>query len=358
MGIENRDYYREDSRQIYQPAGLADMPTACKRLLIATVVMFLVQIFFTRPATMPASSDVPAVDINIDINGDGVDEEMPAEYFEEMSPYRPRVSIAQEWLALDRNQVQRGQIWRVVTYAFCHNRFEVWHLIVNLLFLYWFGTRLEQMYGTREFTLFYFASAIVAGIAFLILDYQTGMGATTIGASGAVWGLVALYVIHHPYERINIYGLFPIEIRWLAVLYLVFDLHPILLAAGGDIWMQGGIARATHLGGAAFGFAYYYRSWRLAPLWNRITGSKHIARALPKKTPLTVNVDSRETGKRTDDRTDDRNAPTNPKIDPSTKRLEAELDDVLDKIQSQGRESLTDEEVQVLEQASSRLRNR
>ena len=340
------------------------MPVVCKRLLIATVVVFLCQLFFTRPAEHSdfEHSDFEHSDILQQLEGMGTQiDELPPEMFEqytiepdqfamEMVPWSPRISIVEQWCRLDPEELKRGQLWRLVTYAFCHDRYGVWHLLINMLFLYWFGTRLEQMYGSKEFCLFYFASAVVAGAAFLALDYYTGSPARAIGASGAVWGLVALYVVHHPYERINIYGLFPIEIRWLALFYLVFDLHPVLLALSGDGFVAGGgVAHAAHVGGAAFGFVYFYRSWRLSRLWDRLTqrtsGGKWQSRTVrrPQRNIIPIS--------RVDDGQDQR-------IDPSRKRLEADLDQVLEKIQTDGRQSLSDDEIAILEQASKHFRDR
>lgn len=347
MGIEHRDYYRNSSRHTHRPSGFSEMPVVCKRLLIGTVAIFLLQIFITRPAGVSDLGDQMQL-YGADV--EEVAEEMPEAYTQDMMRMMPRVSIIEDWFKLDPDRVAQGQIWRVVTYAFCHDRHGVWHLIINMLFLYWFGTRLEQMYGSTEFCLFYFASAIMAGIAFLALDYYTGSPASAIGASGAVWGLVALYVIHHPYERINIYGTFPVEIRWLALLYLVCDLHPVLLMINGEGMVYGsGVAHAAHLGGAAFGFLYFNRSWRLTPLLNRVTGKSQsgtwqtrTVQRSPREVIPIPRPDFESKGR----------------IDPNRKRLEAELDDVLEKIQREGRESLTDDEVRVLEEASRSLRDR
>lgn len=349
MGIEHRDYYRNSSRDTYRPSGFSDMPVVCKRLLIGTVVVFFMQIFITRPPTVDDLGD------HMQLYGADIEEvasEMPEGYQEEMLRSMPRTSVIQGWFELDPQKVKRGQVWRLITYAFCHDRHGVWHLLINMLFLYWFGTRLEQMYGSTEFCLFYFASAFAAGIAFLALDFYTGRTASAIGASGAVWGLVALYVIHHPYERINIYGIFPIEIRWLALLYLIFDLHPVLLALSGERNFGGGVAHAAHLGGAAFGFLYFNRSWRLSPIYNRLTG----ARGGGKWKTRTVNRPARDVIPMPGP---DFEVPRTPQpIDPEKKRMEAQLDEVLDKIQREGRESLTDDELQVLEDASRQLRER
>ncbi|MCA9136934.1 MAG: rhomboid family intramembrane serine protease [Planctomycetales bacterium] len=356
MGIEHRDYYRNSSRSTHRPSGFADMPVVCKRLLIGTVVVFLLQIFVTRPAEVRDIGDQMQL-IGADI--EDVAQEMPEEYMrEQMRMMMPRVSVIQDWFELDPEKIKHGQIWRLLTYAFCHDRYGIWHLLVNMLFLYWFGTRLEQMYGSTEFLLFYCASAIVAGIAYLALNYYTGSSASVIGASGAVWGLVALYVIHYPYERIFIYGVFPVEIRWMALLYLVFDLHPVLLAINGEGMIAGGgVAHAAHLGGAAFGFLYFYRSWRLKPIADRLTGkSKNV-----KWQTRTVHRPPRDIVPmpRPDfpAKNHAKNHASNP-ADPKRKRLEAQLDQVLEKIQSEGRESLTDDEVQILEEASRQLRER
>ncbi len=347
MGIEQRDYIRNSSRQTHSPSGFADMPVVCKRILIGTVAVFLLQIFITRPVQVNDLGDqMQLFDADIEV----VAEEMPEEVRRQILAQMPRVSVVEDWLELDLARIKQGQIWRLVTYAFCHDRHGVWHLIINMLFLYWFGTRLEIMYGSTEFCLFYFASAIAAGIAFLALDLYSGNLFSVIGASGAVWGLVALYVIHHPYERLNVYGVFPIEIRWLALLYLVFDLHPVLLSLSGDRQGFGGsVAHAAHLGGAAFGFLYFNRSWRLSPIAGRITGKSRAAKWQTK----TVDREPRDILPlpRPDFQ------PPKP-IDHHKKKLEAQLDEVLDKIQRDGRDSLSDEELTILEEASRQLRDK
>src|SRR5204863_317405 len=78
-------------------------------------------------------------------------------------------------------------------------------------------------------------------------------------------------------ETICIFWFFPIEIRWLMLFYLIYDLHPVLLALSGDRFSTG-IAHAAHLGGLAFGFAYAKFDWRLEPILNRFT-----ARLVPRR---------------------------------------------------------------------------
>lgn len=345
MGIEHRDYYRNSSRGVHRPSNFADMPIVCKRLLIALVVVFLAQIFFLRAPTI---QDLSALPENLDQQ---VDPEFPEMTTEQMQ----RVSVVQEWCKLDPVKIAHAQVWRLVTYAFLHDRYSIWHLLFNALFLYWFGTRLEQIYGSTEFALFYFASAIVAGIAFLGLDYYTGSTASATGANGAVWGLLALYVILHPYERVNICGIVPVEIRWLALIYLVLDLHPVLLALSGEPGLfDRGVAHSAHLGGAAFGFLYYQRSWRLTPIYNRVISTFRGSQApTDRRTGRSGAASGRGTipFPRPDFDTDARQRPRD-------KRLEADLDAVLEKIQTEGRDSLTSKEVDTLARASEQYRNR
>ena len=94
--------------------------------------------------------------------------------------------------------VYQGQVWRLLTHAFCHDRYGVFHILFNMLFLYWFGCTLESMYGSREFLLFYLAAAVFAGLAFVGLDLYTGSRIPGIGASGAVMAVTMLYAMHFP----------------------------------------------------------------------------------------------------------------------------------------------------------------
>ncbi|TWU01162.1 Rhomboid protease GluP [Stieleria varia] len=334
------------------------MPIVCKRLLIANVVVFVLQIMITRPLGPPDFAQRLE-------NLPQILESMPTESMtqEQIEQYEmmqsaaidlipPRVSVVQEWCELDPTKVAHGQVWRLITSAFCHDRYMIWHLLINMIFLYWFGTRLEQMYGSREFALFYFTAAVCASVAFLALNWYTGDMTPAIGASGAVWGLIALYAIHHPYETVRVYLLFPIQIRWLALLYLLLDLHPVLLALNGD-GNPDGVAHAAHLGGAAFGFLYFKYDWRLERYWNRLPvvgkEEKWQNRRVKRPARSTIKLHQPETG--------GLRVYSEP-IDPQTKRMEIDLDRVLEKISEQGRESLTDEEIAVLESASKRYRER
>src|SRR5699024_6909026 len=124
------------------------------------------------------------------------------------------------------------------------------------LLLYWCGVTLETMRGTREFTLFYFAAILVAALAHVGLELYSGSSVPAIGASGAVMAVAMLYTCHFPYQTILLFWIIPVQIRWLMILYVILDLHPVLLVLAGEP-NQSGVAHAAHLGGLAFGFFYW-----------------------------------------------------------------------------------------------------
>ena len=204
---------------------------------------------------------------------------------------------------------------------------------MNMLFLYWAGEALESSYGSREFLLLYLAAAVVASLTYLGLDLLTLGTGPMIGASGAVMAVLMLFAIHYPRHTIRVFFFFPLEMRWLILLYVAYDLHPVLSALGGrDI--STGVAHAAHLGGFAFGFAYWKFNWRLEPLWDRATRriphlSRPASQSLPEFEPL--------------------NAP-----DP----LDEEVDDLLRKIHEHGEASLTDDERNVLKVAAEQYKKR
>ncbi|TWT48086.1 Rhomboid protease GluP [Rubripirellula amarantea] len=375
MGLESRDYYRNSSGRGQGASGFADMPTVCKTILVANIIVFVLQILLTRPvgpAEMQHRIDAIAQQYESRDRFDDID----ARSLAQAASMMPRQSIVQEAFELDSRKVMQGQVWRLVTSAFCHDRFGIWHLLFNMLFLFWFGSRLENMYGPREFALFYFASAIAASVAFIALGFYTGDMTPAIGASGAIWGVLVLYAIHYPYERIRIYFLFPIEIRWLVLLYFVFDLHPVLLTLSGDA-MHSGVAHAAHLGGAVFGFGYFKAGWRLERYWDRVPwlgelgnpkqkswkpsigGSQGRSGRRRVKSPATIRLHTPETHAELQSKVEPKlldQLAAKPRLDPELERLELSLDQVLEKIHLQGRESLTDAEVAVLEKASRKYR--
>ncbi len=137
-------------------------------------------------------------------------------------------------------------IWQVVTYLFLHGGF--FHILFNMFALWMFGSDLERIWGTRRFLTYYFFTGVGAGI--LTLLFTPGSIVPTIGASGAVYGLLLGFAYYFPERRIYLYMLFPVSAR---VFVIIFG----AIAFLSSISQQGsGIAHIAHLGGLVFGWIY------------------------------------------------------------------------------------------------------
>ena len=101
--------------------------------------------------------------------------------------------------------------WTIITYMFVHG--GMWHILFNMVTLGFFGPRVEAQLGGRQFLALYF----ISGLGGAVLSYFT-TPAGIIGASGAIFGVELAFAIFWPRERIFIWGVLPLEARWLVVL--------------------------------------------------------------------------------------------------------------------------------------------
>ncbi len=216
--------------------------------------------------------------------------------------------------------VERGWVWQPLTYMFLHA--GLLHLLFNMFVLWMFGVEIEHLWGRNEFLKYY----VVCGLGAAALSFLFAWDVTTIGASGAVLGVLLAYGMLFPDRRIYLWFLIPIRAKYLVMGIAALEL--LYLIAG----TQAGIANAAHLGGMAAGWAYL--AWgrgggppleRLAARWRR-----RRMRVVPGK----------------------RGGPGR-SVPGST---EAEIDRILDKISIHGLDSLTPEEERILDEASRRGR--
>ncbi|MGB4738311.1 MAG: rhomboid family intramembrane serine protease, partial [Fuerstiella sp.] len=312
-----------------------------------TIVVFLLQMFSGREWTASEVAElnekyIAKLQEQVDTVGD------PDSKFQqkidrlETNPVSPEMlgmpklkSAVQEWLQLETPKVFSGQIWRLITCAFCHDRFSVWHILMNMLFLFWFGPRLESMYGSREFLIFYLTAALAASVGYVCIDLASGDPTPMIGASGAIMAILALFAYHFPTHVIYVMFIIPVEMRWLVLLYALLDLHPLLLGLSGEGFSDG-VAHSAHLAGLAFGYFYGRRQWRVYPFVERVEIWWKARRRGFKVVRPSVSAG------------------------PSAKsqKLAEEMDAILLKISQQGEASLTNAERKTLEKASRELRNR
>jgi membrane associated rhomboid family serine protease len=156
-----------------------------------------------------------------------------------------------EWFGLVPVKVIPGmQIWRVVTYMFLHDVRGFGHILFNMLALWMFGKDIEATWGTRRFLNFYFLCGLVAAGCVIVLNYLTGTaGTNTIGASGAIYGLLAAFGMLFPDVTVLFSFLFPIKAK-----YFVMIIGAITFLS--SFQANTGVSNFAHLGGLVFGYLY------------------------------------------------------------------------------------------------------
>lgn len=250
----------------------------------------------------------------------------------------PRDSMVFDSLALERDLVfESGQIWRLLTYAFCHSEHQITHIACNMLALFFAGRIVAQKLGEREFLMLYLTSAVFAGVVQVcsMAVFRSPGPAWALGASGAVCAVFMLFAMYYPKMKLYLFGAIPVQARWLLLALIAYDtlgflgLAPRLLSGDGAT-----VAHAAHLGGLAFGFLYFQGSMNLSSWWDRFAG-----RSLPTEKREDVGAGLRV---------------FNPGFQPEVNYSER-VDEILEKISREGRDSLTAREVRVLSQASEHL---
>jgi membrane associated rhomboid family serine protease len=164
-------------------------------------------------------------------------------------------------------------IWQLVTYMFLHG--NIWHILWNMLALWMFGRDLELLWGTRRFLRFYFFCGVGAGVCIVLANYLFGdPGVATIGASGAIYGILIASAVLWP-DRIILFNfLIPLKMKYYVAIIGA-------LAFYGSMNLNSSVSNVAHLSGMIFGYLYLkmpkvrgfdplgavseqYRAWKLA----------------------------------------------------------------------------------------------
>lgn len=314
MGIYDREYYRREGPSYL--GAWADSGKVCKWLVAINVVMFILQL-----VTFPQTKAEDLLD----------PEAMQT------------AGVITDWLAMKPDAVfYQGQVWRLLTGCFLHSPYSFWHILVNMLVLWFFGRYMEDLYGHREFLAFYLVSGIVGNLAWgltALWSHQQGDPYVyALGASGAVTAVMVLCALIYPYKTILLWWILPVPFWVFALVYVAGDLFVFL--RGADT----GVAVAAHLGGAAFALGYQKLGWRLTSgRW----GDFFRKMQRPLRPQLRIYRDDEAASVRT--------SVPEPRID---EQLEAKADAVLEKINRFGKESLTAEERDILQRASEQYRKK
>jgi len=137
-------------------------------------------------------------------------------------------------------------LWQLVSYLFLHGGF--WHILLNMLGLWMFGSRLEWLWGTDRFVRFYFVTGIGAAICSTVVSPNSTI--PIIGASGAIYGLLAAYGLLFPEETLLLYFVIPIKAKYFVLILGVITFWSSVSSTGD------GVAHVAHLGGMLFGWIY------------------------------------------------------------------------------------------------------
>jgi membrane associated rhomboid family serine protease len=167
----------------------------------------------------------------------------------------PRAIVG--WLGLTPAEViTGGRLWEPLTYLFVHSPRSLTHVLFNMLAVWMFGTELERRWGTQAFATYYFITGVGAGLCTLVVSllpfdataavYQT----TTVGASGAVYGLLLAWAMLFPHRQILFMFIFPLPARIFVILVGAIAFFSAVGATGGPV------AHLTHLGGLVIGWIY------------------------------------------------------------------------------------------------------
>ena len=217
------------------------------------------------------------------------------------------------------------EAWRYVTYMFVHVDF--WHFVFNMLMLWMFGDEVAEWMGAKHFTSMYMFCGVFAAFFSFVLCILGLTNNPIIGASGALMGIFVAYYKFFPERRILLFFFFPMKIKYAMWVMVALD---ILMAPSGD-----GVAHFAHLGGVVAGFVYmaFYQGG-----FDRLLGNLH-----------------------------------RPHVQKETRRAEGpevlegevfyvdeqkRMNEILDKVNREGVQSLTESERQFLLKAGDKLRRR
>ena len=223
-------------------------------------------------------------------------------------------------LSLSGDGLRRGYIWQPITYMFLHG--GIWHILINLFILWFFGREVEYFIGPKYFTRLYLGAGLAGAALWLAFNFHSGV--PVVGASAAVLGCVIAFATLFPDREVTLLVFFVLPItlkaKYLALVAIAFDVVPLLQGT------EPGVAHLAHLGGAALGYLYIKQlGYGATPRWLmrlQSIGSRLKPRRRPPPREMSPDEYMRE-----------------------------QVDPILDKIAREGMQSLTRSERKILESA-------
>jgi membrane associated rhomboid family serine protease len=160
--------------------------------------------------------------------------------------------------------VRQGWIWQPFTYMFLHAPNSVSHILLNMLMLWMFGGELERHWGPRGYLTYYLVCGTGAGVAVTIAGWLSGTMVPTIGASGAIYGLLLAYGMVFSERVVLFMMIFPMRARTIS--WIFFGIEFV------STWAQSasGVSHVAHLGGMIVGYLYLKRAWRVGEAYRSL----------------------------------------------------------------------------------------
>jgi membrane associated rhomboid family serine protease len=207
--------------------------------------------------------------------------------------------------------------YSLVTNIFLHAGFM--HLLGNMLWLYFVGTILEDLIGSKHIVRLFIFGGISGSLIYFIFAQLTGISGLLVGASGGIAALLIATALYAPNYRVFLLGIVEIELRWIVIIKIFFDVVGLLFTynIGGNL---------AHIGGYLFGLAYITE---IKGIWNFPKFNYSAFNRKPKRS-ATVNINH------------------------SKSPSQEEIDAILDKISANGYDSLTAKEKEKLFSASKK----
>ncbi|MSU49189.1 MAG: rhomboid family intramembrane serine protease [Opitutus sp.] len=253
-----------------------------------------------------------------------------------------------ELLGLSVDGLKAGRAWTLLTHVFLHSTDYIVQVIFNVLALYFLGRELLPMLGSRRFLSLLAAATIVGGTAWAATHWQ-GPGAMHLGAGAAIDALFIVFACFFPNQQLNflLFFLFPVTLKpkhlafaLVGAVSVVFFCYEI---SGNALPLNLDIASSAHLGGIFTGYIYY----RFVHDGRWFTAQDSVEIELPRWMRRVRKPTSAVAG-----------VPGNVVVPRTPDAIRAEVDRVLDKINSEGFGALTPEEKQLLDEAKDLLSRR
>ena len=296
----------------YRPfGGFSVFPPVIKNLLIINVAVFFIQIIAS----------------NFLVGG------------------KPLWYVLNMWFAL--NPLSPGfnfQIWQLISYQFMHGGFS--HIFFNMLMLWMFGMEIENIWGSKKFLIYYLLCGVVAGLFQLFISPLLGDSpAVTIGASGAVYGVLIAFGLMYPNRYIFLYFLVPIKAKYLIGFLIVLEFMLVDSA-------QSNVAHLAHLGGALAGFLFIMFDKKIDVPLKRMMNISGYRRDNTFNNPFSGLSDK---FKKRSQNIDDANYYDLNQKKEGEEITQQEIDEILDKISQSGYQNLSEREKKILFEASKKM---